>query len=89
MKTDTPETDKHRSVLRTVAESTAFEERLERDRDEARKLLAQYSQEREHNAMQALMWRKVAERLAKIVRNNLKCPVSLQEALADFEEAKK
>jgi hypothetical protein len=33
---DTPETDKHRSMLRTIAESTAFEEKLERERDKWR-----------------------------------------------------
>jgi len=91
MKTDTPETDKHRSRLRTVAESAEFEEKLERERDNAISRLAQASQEREHNAYQALMWQGIAERLANLIKrmNFGDTFPAITSALAAFEEAKK
>lgn len=65
------------------------------ERDESRALCAQMSQEREHNAMQALMWRSVAEGLAGHVIRELhyrgcdccSCQNG-REALKAFEEAK-
>jgi len=47
---------------------TEFEEKLKRENADAISRLAQCSQEREHNAYQALMWRDIAERLAKALK---------------------
>lgn len=61
---------------------------------ESRKLCAQMSQEREHNGCQALMWRAVADGLAKTMRSICKLPTleaqrELQEAMRRFEEVTK
>ena len=45
-----------------------FARKLERERDEARSLLAQYSAEREHNAMQALAHKADADSMRDAIK---------------------
>lgn len=65
---------------------------LERQRDEARQLLTQYSAEREHNANMAQMWRAVADDACELLVS-MPCLSSGQErekaSIAKaYEEAK-
>lgn len=57
---------------------------------DSRKLCTQMSQEREHNAMQALMWRSVAETFHRIITgmNFGDSFKPINEALKAYEEAK-
>ena len=48
-----------------------FARELERERDKARKLLAQYSAEREHNAMQALAHKADADSMRDAIKVSL------------------
>jgi uncharacterized protein YlxW (UPF0749 family) len=72
MKTDTPRTAATFAPLWIKSGPPTDEElnevqkkfrELERERNDAISRLAQATQEREHNAYQALMWRGIAERL--------------------------
>lgn len=50
--------------------------------------LTRYSAEREHNAMQALMWQSIAEKLANAGGWSAEPDSSWDSALADYESAK-
>jgi uncharacterized Zn finger protein (UPF0148 family) len=96
MKTECPNC-KHRfqtvDVDGVMSERKLMRECLEesREREEAIARLAQATQEREHNAYQALMWRGIAERLANLIKRMKFGDTfpAITDALAAFEEAQK
>lgn len=67
---ETPETDKALFDVQRGCDSFSFPEharRMERERDEWKALVTQYSAEREHNAMQALAYKAERDELKTLL----------------------